>query len=71
MSRILEDAFERQPEAEIGAHLGEALWMQGERERAQAIWREALRIDPRNQTLAQTLKRLGVQPGALGKAAAP
>ena len=45
--------------------------MQGERERAQAIWREALRIDPRNQTLAQTLKRLGVQPGALGKAAAP
>ena len=69
--RILEDAFERQPEAEIGAHLGEALWAQGERERAQAIWREALRIDPRNQTLAQTLKRLGVQPGALGKAAAP
>lgn len=69
--RILEDAFERQPEAEIGAHLGEALWVQGERERAQAIWREALRIDPRNQTLAQTLKRLGVQPGALGKAAAP
>ena len=64
-SRILEDAFARQPEAEIGAHLGEALWAQGKREQAQAIWRESLRIDPQNPTLAQTLKRLGISPDSV------
>ena len=61
--RILEATFRRQPEAEIGAHLGEVLWMQGEREQARAVWREALRIDARNQTLTQTLKRLDAQTG--------
>ena len=64
-SRILEDAFARQPEAEIGAHLGEVLWAQGKREQAQAIWRESLRIDPQNPTLAQTLKRLGISPDSV------
>ena len=58
--RILEGAYEKRPDPEIGAHLGEVLWQVGARERATRIWKEARRLDPDNQTLAQTLKRFGV-----------
>ena len=57
--RILETAFQKQPDAEIAAHLGEVLWSLGEQERAKAIWREGLRLKPNNDTLKSTIKRLG------------
>src|SRR6185295_15443416 len=34
----LRRAYEMRPEAEVGAHLGEALWIDGKREEAQKIW---------------------------------
>lgn len=60
--RILEGAYKSRPDAEIAAHLGEVLWSLGQRDRAQGIWREALLLDRENETLQQTLRRLGVQP---------
>ncbi|MCP5257166.1 MAG: tetratricopeptide repeat protein [Burkholderiaceae bacterium] len=60
--RILSEAFRRRPDAEIAAHLGEVLWVQGQTERARAVWREGYRLDPDNDTLKQTLKRLKVRP---------
>ena len=56
--RLLESAFKVRPDAEIAAHLGEVLWSLGQRERAQAIWQEGLRLNPDNETLLNTLKRL-------------
>ena len=60
--RILEAAYQKRPDPEIGAHLGEVLWAQGERERAVSIWKQARLADANNETLQETLKRLRVSP---------
>lgn len=57
--RILQGAFDAKRDAEIGAHLGEVLWRMGRREAAVAIWREAQQLSPENESLLETLKRLG------------
>jgi tetratricopeptide (TPR) repeat protein len=59
-TRILSDAYQAKPDAEIAAHLGEVLWVAGQRERATAIWREGLALNADNETLQATLKRLRV-----------
>ncbi len=60
--RILEAAYKDRPDAEIAAHLGEVLWSLGQRDKAQGIWREGLLLNRDNETLQQTIKRLGVHP---------
>ena len=57
-ARELRRAYGGRPDAEIGAHLGEVLWMLGEREEARRIWDEALKAGPDNETLQKTIKRL-------------
>lgn len=59
--RILEAAYTRRADPEIGAHLGEVLWTAGDRERALRIWREAAQADAENETLQETLKRLRIK----------
>jgi len=59
--RILEDAFKARPDAEIAAHLGEVLWTMGQKDRATQVWKEGLKINNDNETLVNTLKRLGVK----------
>lgn len=59
---ILQAAFERRPDAEIAAHLGEVLWASGDRERALKIWREGLLLGSDNESLQSTLQRLNVKP---------
>lgn len=59
---ILKTAFEKRPDAEIAAHLGEVLWTSGDRERALQIWREGLLLSSDNETLQGTLQRLNVKP---------
>ncbi len=54
----LQRAFELQPDAEIAAHLGEVLWVSGQREQARAIWDKGTAIDADNQTLKDTVSRL-------------
>jgi len=60
--RILDTAYKNRPDAEIAAHLGEVLWSLGQRERAQAIWKEGLLLNSESETLQETLKRLRVKP---------
>ncbi len=59
--RLLEAAFKARPDAEIAAHLGEVLWHMGQRERAQAVWKEGKLLNPENDTLLDTLKRLNIK----------
>jgi tetratricopeptide (TPR) repeat protein len=59
---ILRGAYGKRPDAEIAAHLGEVLWVKGQREEALRIWREGLLLANDNETLQQTLRRLNVQP---------
>ena len=58
---IFEAAYKAKPDAEIAAHYGEVLWSMGQRERAIAIWKEGKLINPENETLLETLKRLRVK----------
>ena len=58
--RILQQAYGKRPDAEIAAHLGEVLWVAGQRDRARSIWREGLLLNPDNETLKETLRRFQV-----------
>ncbi len=58
---IFEAAYKAKPDAEIAAHYGEVLWSLGQRDRAIAIWKEGKLINPENETLLETLKRLRVK----------
>ncbi len=59
--RILQTAFTARPDAEIAAHLGEVLWVSGQRDQALAVWREGYALNAENETLQETLKRLRVK----------
>ena len=54
----LRRAYGARPDAEIGAHLGEVLWVMGERTEADRVWKESLDVSPENETLLKTIKRL-------------
>jgi len=60
--QIFEVIYKARPDAEIAAHFGEVLWSMGQRDRAVAIWKEGQLINPTNETLLETLKRLRVKP---------
>jgi len=59
---LLEEAFQKRPDPEIAAHLGEVLWSMQQRDAALSVWRKGLRLNARNDALLETLKRLGAQP---------
>ena len=55
--RHLQRAYFLYPSAEIAAHLGEVLWVRGERDKARDIWRAGRDKDPNDTVLVDTLKR--------------
>jgi tetratricopeptide (TPR) repeat protein len=57
---FLQRAWQLDKNAEIAAHLGEVLWVDGRREAAVAVWREGRALDPENAILVETVERLGV-----------
>lgn len=57
---LLRRAYDLRPDVEIAAHLGEVLWVKGQKEAAQKLWRDAKSRDPQNDTLKSTLARLNV-----------
>jgi len=64
-AKLLKHAFEIQPNAEIGAHLGEVLWKSGEQKQALDAWRRAHKLEPNNDTLVKTLERFQVNVNEL------
>jgi Flp pilus assembly protein TadD len=53
----LRRAYGDQQDAEIGAHLGEVLWVEGKRDEARRVWDAALKDHPENDTLQKTVRR--------------
>ncbi len=49
------------PDAEIAAHLGEVLWVSGNREEARQVWGKALDSNPKDPVLLEVLQRLDVE----------
>ncbi|MDF3013341.1 MAG: hypothetical protein K0Q78_1545 [Cellvibrio sp.] len=55
---FLRKAFATGPNSEIGAHLGEILWMLGNKEEARQVWQEGIKLAPNDPTIQETLNRL-------------
>ena len=55
----LRRAFSLQKDAEIGAHLGEVLWVTGNKEEARKYFEEARKLDPDNRSLKRALAKTG------------
>ena len=60
--RLLQAAFEAGQDAEIAAHWGEVLWTKGQPEKARTIWEQGFKINPKNETLRETMKRFQQKP---------
>ena len=55
---LLEKAHKLFPDAEVAAHLGEVLWVLGEKERARTLLDAAAKQDGSNRVLRDTVQRL-------------
>jgi tetratricopeptide (TPR) repeat protein len=56
----LRKAYSARPDTEIAAHLGEVLWVDGQRDEARKVLRDAQRRDAKNEVLTEVLARLKV-----------
>ena len=56
--QFLRRAWDLEKNAEIGAHLGEVLWVQERYDEARAAWADAARVDASNPVLQETIMRL-------------
>ena len=56
--QLLTRALAMLPDAEIAAHLGEALWTTGRQDEARRVWDEALVGSPDHEVLNETIERL-------------
>ncbi len=54
---FLKRAFERRADPEIAAHLGEVLWVQGNRDEADKLWSTAIKRNPENEALIAVIKK--------------
>lgn len=53
---LLRDAWAREKDPEIAAHLGEVLWITGHRDEARAVWKAGLVLDPDHPALKHALE---------------
>ena len=61
-AKLLQNALKSRPDAEIAAHLGEVLWKMGDEAQASTVWEQGLTINPKNETLLETIQRLRGKP---------
>ncbi len=54
---LLKSAYTIFPDAEIAAHLGEVLWMQGDESGARQLWDKALADEPDHKVLNEVIRR--------------
>ncbi len=54
---FLRRAYTANPDPEIAAHLGEVLWVQGEKGEAKKVWDNALKSHPDSEVLQEAVKR--------------
>lgn len=54
---FLRRAYTSSPDPEIAAHLGEVLWMRGDKEEAKKIWQQALQANSDNEVLVIVVKK--------------
>lgn len=55
--KMLRRAFAGNPDPEIAAHLGEVLWVRGDKVEAKKIWQDSLKANPGNVPLQAVIKK--------------
>lgn len=55
---LLQKAFSLMPDHEIAAHLGELLWITGDRQQAATVWQQGYEHTPDSDIINRTLERL-------------
>lgn len=55
--KFLRKAFAGNPDPEIASHLGEVLWVRGNKEEARKIWQDSLKAHPGNPLLQAVIKK--------------
>ncbi|TVO76568.1 tetratricopeptide repeat protein [Sedimenticola selenatireducens] len=56
--KYLQQAFAKLPDAEIAAHLGEVLWVSGDRLQAEKVWQDVLEKTPDSKHVLEVMQRL-------------
>ena len=57
----LRQAYEMFQNDEIAAHLGEVLWVAGDKNKANQVWREALKLTPESEILKNVIQRFRIE----------
>ncbi len=65
----LREAMKAFPDHEIAAHLGEVLWVSGDKRAAEEAWQEGLKLTPNSRIIPSVIDRLN--PKTESEAAAP
>jgi tetratricopeptide (TPR) repeat protein len=55
--RLLREAYRARPDVEIAAHLGEVLWVMGDRAGAETVWSSALKQSPDSEVLLGVINK--------------
>ena len=58
----LREAWRLMRNAEVAAHLGEVLWVRGQKDEARSTWQLGTEMESDNEILINTMKRFGEQP---------
>ena len=55
--KLLRRAFAGNPDPEVAAHLGEVLWVHGDKEEARKIWQDSLKANPGHPLLQAVMRK--------------
>ena len=58
----LREAWKIMRNAEVAAHLGEVLWVRGQKEEARSTWQLGIQLESDNEILLNTMQRFGEAP---------
>ena len=56
----LRRALDMRPDPEVAAHLGEVLWVMGDKTGAEAVWAQALESAPDDERILEVMRRFGL-----------
>jgi len=60
--KYLRKAWDTSKGAEIAAHLGEVLWVSGQKDEARLYWQSGIQLERDNKVLLETMQRFGESP---------
>jgi len=55
--KLLRRAFAGNPDPEVAAHLGEVLWVHGDKDEARKVWQDSLKANPGNTLLQNVIRK--------------